>query len=341
MNQETTIKIQKELFQAIQLQFSKQPKKMMTKISEVLNLSSGAVYKRLNGTTVLSMAEFLELSKAFHLLLEDFLPHQDRVTFQFRPLVQPIRSYMDFIEPIYHDLMQLLQLENVHIYCSASEIPFFYYLQVPELAFFKLYAWGRSVWELPQLQNTSFSLSMMSSYGPELNLMTEMLDAYNQIDSTEIWHLNIIDNTVGQIKYYLDCGWFADPNEAFLLCKKIDTLFLQVKSMASVGKKFRTIGHIENAQGNLSLYNNQMFHTNNAFLVDYGKGKVLYNTLENPNFLKSMNLDIGGYMENWFNKMVKRTQAIDNTDEKQHTLYFKAIFQKIEMYKSQMKIVPV
>ncbi len=256
--------------------------------------------------------------------------------FDFAHIDYPIKSYKDYLQPIAHDMSLLTALENVHLYYATNEIPIFYYFKIPELALFKLYAWGRSVWELPQLKNTAFSFDMMAVYREELALTQKILEGYSKIDSTEIWHLNIINNTTSQIKYYIECGLFNSPNEAILLCEKLIELFKQLKFLASVNRKFGSNGLATKFNGKIQLYNNQMFHTSNTLLISYDESFILYNTFENPNFLKSNHSGIGKYTLNWFQKMIKRTEAIDGTDEKRHNIFFNQILQKLENFKTEV-----
>jgi hypothetical protein len=91
------------------------------------------------------------------------------------------------------------------------------------------------------------------------------MEGYNRLDSTEFWSLHILENTLGQIQYFMAENIFRDRSFPLLLMEQLSQLLTHQKSMAKSALKHR-IGQPPAADsGAFSLYHNEIAHTNNTF----------------------------------------------------------------------------
>ena len=58
-----------------------------------------------------------------------------------------------------------------------------------------------------------------------------------KIPSTELWSLNIFDNTLNQVEYHAESGYFARIEDALELCDMLKRIAKHMESMAERGEK--------------------------------------------------------------------------------------------------------
>ena len=91
--------IQESLFERIKSKIG-DSRQWVDDIAQTLSLSKPAVYKRINGTTSLSIGDLAQLMKAYDISF-DSLIHTDKLTvdFTFPKHGNQIKSFLDFLQP--------------------------------------------------------------------------------------------------------------------------------------------------------------------------------------------------------------------------------------------------
>jgi len=116
------------------------------------------------------------------------------------------------------------------------------------------------------------------------------------ICSTELWNLNLLDNTLNQIEYYLESGSIAQASDALLLCDKMIALLAHLKQMTEEGKKFPVGAKTMEGRKFFHLFHNEMVDTNNTIIVETPRGKAIYSTFGNPNLLQTTDQRVTTYI---------------------------------------------
>ena len=82
--------IQRKIFEIIEIK-SKDPKSLKDDLALLLNISKGAVYKRMNGTTAISIGDLFKISKHYNVNLDQIInPDRKEVKFVFPQLQKRI-----------------------------------------------------------------------------------------------------------------------------------------------------------------------------------------------------------------------------------------------------------
>ncbi len=292
-------------------------------IAKILNLGSGAVYKRLKGETLLNLSEIALLTQHYNILLDSlFQPEKAKVTFEFAPLLHPVTHLEQFLTEIRDLFVRLARLPGVRMYYSTTEIPFFHYLFYPELTAFKLYMWNRTIWELPEWEDKPFNFNIITANPRLQKLCAELTGIYCSIPSTEFWPSTLLNNTMNAVKYCTDSGAFEEKHAAGLLREQIESLILHQREMAKSGLKFRPLEKPGPAAAEFVLYHNEITHTNNTIMVEWDKGRTVFATFDNPNYMVTSQPDFGDYASHWFFKQRKRALLIAREGEKHRNAFF-------------------
>jgi hypothetical protein len=304
-------------------------------LEQVLNLGKDPVYRRLRGDTFLSPQELSTLAQHYRISIDALIMGQsDNVVCNFNAFSRQVNDFTDYLSNFIADLEQVRRLPNPHFFYASVEIPVLTYNLLPELISFKLYIWGRTTWNLPFLRQRPFDFDLITA--PVLRLSQTLLDQYIALNSTELWSLNIVDNTLAQIEYHVYSGGFADPRDALLLCEKMIEWAGHMKNVAAAGKKFKIGEKPENGFGELNLYHNELVHTNNTALITSDTAKIIYSAYCNPNFIKSTDARLCDYTEAWFGHVIAKSSPISTNAEKTRDWFFRELTKKIERVKQRI-----
>ena len=296
-------------------------------LSSLLSIGKDAVYRRLRGDTLLTPDEISLLAKEFHISLDSLvLDNTSSVFFNFNAFTQKINSTTDYLNGILTDLRQIRRLPDVEILYASSEIPFFYYSFFPELIGFKLYVFGRTIWDLDYLKQRKFHFDLLPYH--DIEMTKEILENFISIDTTELWSFNIFDNTLNQIEYHCSSGQFENMEDALILLDRLKDLSAHMRRMAEEGRKFKINGDPETGS-KFNLYHNEMIYTNNNIFVKSPHYKAVFSTFASPNFLRSTDPRMFEFMSDWFLKVKKRSNSISEQAERDRNAFYHGIERRI------------
>ena len=306
-------------------------------LSDLLSKSSNAIYQRLSKSAAFSLDEIELLTRTYDVSLDTFIfKKSDAVVFTFNPFSHIVRSFDDYLDDIHKDITLLNRLPNVHITNASAEIPFFFYMFYPELFCFKMYVWGRTIWNFDYLQNRQFDLHVLTH--PEIQKGIDISNMYRLIASTELWSLNIMDNTLNQIEYHVNTGSFAQPQDALLLCQRLAQLAEHMEKMAFHGKKFAVGAPAEASGGDFELFHNEMIYTNNTIFVKTPFGRTIYTTYGNPNILKTTDEKMCDYTEGWLQSIMLKSRPVSQQGESGRKFFFDRLRRRIEAVRKRVEI---
>lgn len=326
--------LQKELLQKVIDGFGKKVD-AVNELSDFFGVGKDAIYRRLRGDTLLTPDEIYKLVKHYripvhHMIFEDL----DLVFFSFTPLSRKIKSVDDYLDGLKNNLREFGKVPEATIYFPTNEIPIFYYCFFPELISFKLYVWGRNIWDLEYLQNQPFSTDIISPQA--LDTCKEVLQSYLKVPVIEMWSLDLFDNTLNQIEYYASSGGFKNERDSLMLCEKLQSLAEHMAKMAESGKKMDlNKPNLEHAD--FLLYHNEMISTDSYIYLTSPHVRVLFSIFGSPNYMTSSDDRICDFTENWITKIKARSRPISLDAERDRAWFFKGIKKRIESTKNRIQ----
>ncbi len=330
-----THKLQFYIFNEIESRHFKSKADMIAALMKLFDVGKDAVYRRLRGETFLPPDELMLLAKTYKISVDSFIfGSSDALFFSFNPFIRTVKTIEDYLEGIHQDVAQLNTLPNVHIYNAWAEIPFFFYMFFPRIFSFKMYVYGRTIWELDYLQTRPYDFDIIPV--PVIQKSEAILKLYNALPTTELWSLNIMDNTLNQIEYHVNGGGFKNPKDALVLCQDMAKLADHMEVMATHGKKFPLGSKPETSKGSaFTMYHNEMIYTSNTIFVTSDVGRAIYTTYGNPNFLKTMDERMCDYTAKWFNNIVSKSLNMEN--ERGRKYYFDRLRKRIELVRMRIE----
>jgi len=327
--------MQKKIIEAILSQFSKKSQ-VIESISELLGVGKDGVYRRMRGDSHFTPDEIAILARKFNISIDSFIWGDAKaVTFSFNDFTRHVTTYEDYITEIYMDTHQMSRIPNVKVYYASSEIPFFYYCLFPELISFKLYNFGFTIWEMEYAKNLKFSFDLIPN--KVLDIANEVSRDYNTMPSLELWNINILDNTLAQIDYHFSIGSFENPDDALKLCDILHQWVEHMKKMAEHGHKLSPKLGEKFPGASFELYHNEMVHTNNTIYVETPGLKMVFSTLANPNFIRTVDERMAKYIKDWFDKVLEKSINISTQNSKGREAFFNKLFNKVTAIKNKIQ----
>ncbi len=326
--------IQRARFEELRQMVESQGIDLVKVLAQILKLSPSTVYRRLDGSTLLDLDGIHKIQQYFQLPADFFTRyHSPYITFHFQPLRAQPDSVQSFLKPIQDKLNTLIHLPQPHIFYSSSEIPFLHYFHLPELAYFKFYLWASTVWKIPALMDLDFDRKMIRTFDDQglPHQLKEMISTYQSIPSSEFWTVNILDNTMNQIRFQYETRRIPDLDVALGLMDNLRELIRILEKQANEGYKVGT-------QTPFALHHNEITHTNNTILIEaHNKPLGVFVTYDNPNFMFTKDPTITNYTRRWFEKLEEGSTYITRTGARQRTRYFSDLAERWDTARARLK----
>lgn len=243
-------------------------------IGKVLNIRADGANRRIRGEKSLTFEEIQKLSKHFNISLDKML----QIDFDSTIFYQPWHRFKnnDFEEC----LAQILLLakgvtgaQNKLIYNEARDLPLFFYAHFPLLASFKHFFWMKTVMRHPDYAQVLFEDKELNANIQKM--ASELLQAYNQIPSIEIWHAECINHTLHQLAVARKNKLFRNDETLAQLFDQFSALIEHIHIQAEYGEKL-ALGQKPCGRARFDLYRNEAYLGNNTVLTEFDGFATVY-----------------------------------------------------------------
>ncbi len=307
-------------------------------LMEVLHVNRDGIYRRLRNDTLLNAPEIQALATKFDISLDEVLSGQDnKISFSYNLYDQPVKSFLHYLGQINQHLGMFSHQPGFKVFYSSRELPIFIYKMFPKLLSFKLYVYGLTTWHFDYLKEKKFNFDILAPKDLEVAESTSRI--YTSIDSTDFWTPTILEQTLSQIEFMAHAGRFASPDIAFAIGREIIDVVNHCRAMAEVGKKFLPGFSPDDANGNFTLFSNELAGTSNTILAISDHQYGLYNTLDSPNFIYTTNQRICRSVEDWFNKLLNDSVALSVHSGRNRNIYFNKLEQRANQHLKDLEYI--
>lgn len=261
-------------------------------LSKFLKITPDTAYRRLiNGH--FSLDEVAILAYNYHLDLNAIFLGRNTIPFHFQFVENPIVSWSDYLSRLGMTFHYFNEKELSAKYFSR-ELPVFYYAVDDALAAFKLYAFSKKIWDLPEYSTKRFDLKKLSqSEWSAIEQFKEVSRRFIQARTEQVWHPDLFGITLNQIRAFAEGGYF----ESF---EDISCVIDGVEKAATYLQENYT-GYIQPFPH--MVYAMDTAHFNNMILAKDNRAKMAFITFDNPNFAMSADEGLFTRLDGWFEKL--------------------------------------
>ena len=292
---------------------------MVDAISDLLNISTDAAYRRIRGVKMLDFEEAVLLCNHFKISLDTFvnLSHKEQIHFRFTPLVNNMQNQVVYLQNLLDDIDSVRIAEGEMI-ISAANLPDFNYFSYRELILFVLFVWDSSVYGFTGsfdkfTKNVDFNIL--------LDYYDKIVKSYQLVPSTEIWTTDTIDRLLTLLNHHYEMGHFNDEKFPLLLCEQILDLINMLQNWAEKGSK----GPHNTPY---KLYVSEIDINNSFVMIKKENTAKCLVKLFTVNGLSTTDERFCQEIENWLDNTKQRATLISGASEKERHRFFNSLKQK-------------
>lgn len=308
---------------------------LVEEVADLLEISNDSAYRRIRGEKDLSLAEAVKLCTQFKISPASFISNESS-TVQFRHVSVEEKKFtlQQYLDSLLEEALLISSVDGAELTYITTDITIFQLFQVPELAAFKLFFWGKTNLGFTGFRDQLFSFDHFDETFYETT--RQIADAYIKITTTEIIGEEAINSILRQIRYHLDSGFFKNKEDALFLCDKVVDFVSHFQKQSEVGYKFPYNTEPEGTEGNFALYYNEILVIDGIMFVKLGDSRITYITTNTLNYLQTT--DPGFYESNykWAENLMSKSSLISGVSEKIRNRFFLKLQNQIRQFKDQI-----
>lgn len=305
-------------------------------LSDILNISPDAVYRRYRNETPLTIQEVKKICGHYNISFDALCEFGNgKVVFSYPPLDTFDFSLESYLEGILQAFQKLKTLSSPEIILSVNNIQLFQLLNFPQLVRFKLYFWAKTHLQISAYKDLPFKHEKTSDTA--FSLGKEILQIYNSIPSQEIYDPEFMRGFLRQIHYYYNAHLFEDPEYAVFLYDRVLMLSSHIREQANIGKKFM-FGTQAPANGNdFKMYLNETINSDATFFYQSKELQGLYLTHNIMNYLETTNENYVNDSKLIIDKQLANSSLISIVNEKERNNFFFEFERTINSFKKKIE----
>lgn len=171
-------------------------KSLNDEIANILNISYDAAHRRTSMKAKFSFEEAVELAKYYQISIDQFLTSEHHILVQRTSVVNETEDLQSFFQNNLEIFENLPLSDEMTIYYSAKDIPFFYTLSDNLLSRFKIYVW------MNLLNSKQVFVPFLQFSPPPFEPNTkELKRKYEEQNVVELWNDVTITSVLQQILF--------------------------------------------------------------------------------------------------------------------------------------------
>jgi len=310
---------------------------MVDVISDLLNISTDAAYRRIRGAKLIDFEEAVLLSNHFKISWDSFVQgneNKKQIQCRYTPLdLKDLHNHVLYLQNLLADVEAVrMSAPKSEMIISAATLPTFNYLPYNELTFFMLFSWCNSVYNY----TGNYEEFVKSLDVNDLLLCHQkLITSYQNTVSTEIWTTGTLDRILSLLSHHHEMGHFSDENFPLLLCEQMLDLINTQQIWAEKAAKGAN-------NTPYKFYVSEIEFDNSLILFKTENLSKCFLKLFTINGLCTTDEWFCHEMENWLENTEQRATLISGASEKERYKFFNGLKQKIrllidQIYQSNLK----
>lgn len=307
------------LFNRLKERMGSQKKHLIDKVQEALGLKKSTAYKRINGSSAMSVDELILLSKAMNFSLDDVFSRDKHITFK-HPFVNEEENRKNFIHQFDLYLAPLDRKDGNSLTFLANELPLFYYFNHPHIFHFTVSVWNHLHWADSRLE-----IDSALKYDEQLKGFRDLTrKRISNIDVVEVWNSNMLNNLFQQIIFSITIRAFKSAPNVTDLLNDIELLINSLKKATEVKNE------------RVTIYLNEFGNYLNMVTYNSKSMKATFLGVDYPKFIVSENENFYLFATDWINKIKRRSVLISGEGYQYQELFFRKMETDFTAFKEKV-----
>jgi hypothetical protein len=286
-------------------------KSLNDEISNILNISYDAAHRRTSLKAKFSFEEALELAKYYQISLNQFITSDHQILVQKTSAVTETEDLQSFFQNNLSIFENLSLSDEMTIYYSAKDIPFFYTLSDTLLSKFKIYVW------MNLLNAKQVFIPFLQFSPPYFEANTkELKKKYEEQNVVELWNDMTVSSILQQILFYYETG-LLQKNEAKIILAELKDLIKYVEQKTENNPKFL-------------LYENELMHLSNDIFFHHPKQSLFAIPTNMFGYILINDAKTCSETLNYFEHQIKNSKSLNTSGNRDRKIFFNKMYQQIE-----------
>jgi len=292
-------------------------------LSDLLNISNDAVYRRMRGEKRLDIDELAKICAHFNISFDTlFGLRQQSLQFTYIPLdLSDFDVYKRYMKQLLLSFKTLSKAKEKEVFFTAIDIPMFHFLPYIELTLFKVFSWSNSV---GAFHGSYSEFCKMIKDDELIDIYKQLITAYKEIPSVEIWTEGTFDAILRLIDYHFESGCFSTKDEALLLCSQLLEMVNQINKWSVQGFKDELSGTVP-----YKLYLSGIELENNFVVMKREQTVNCIIKFDTINSMTTTNPAFCNESLKWINNAILKSTLISGASQKESFRFFNLLTQKV------------
>jgi len=286
-------------------------KSLNDEIANILNISYDAAHRRTSLKAKFSFEEALELAKYYQISLDQFLTSDYQILVQKTSAVTKTEDLQSFFQNNLSVFENLPLSDEMTIYYSAKDIPFFYTLSDTLLSRFKIYVW------MNLLNAKQVFVPFLEFSPPHFDADTqELRKKYEEQRVVELWNDMTVSSILQQVLFYYETR-LLKKNEAQVILQELNELIELIEKKTENNPKFH-------------LYENELMHLSNDIFFHHPQQSLFALPTNMFGYILINDAKTCGETLNYFEHQIKNSKSLNTSGNRDRKIFFNKMYQQIE-----------
>jgi len=292
-------------------------KSLNDEIANILNISYDAAHRRTSLKAKFSFEEALKIAKYYQISLDQFLTSDHQILAQKTSAVTQTEDLQSFFQNNLSVFENLPLSDEMTIYYSAKDIPFFYTLSDTLLSRFKIYVW------MNLLNAKQVFVPFLQFSPPYFEMNTkELRKKYEEQNVIELWNDMTVSSILQQIKFYYDTG-LLQKKESEIILKELKELIEYIEGKTENNPKFH-------------LYENELMHLSNDIFFHHPKQSLFAIPTNMFGYILINDAKTCNETLNYFEHQIKNSKSLNTSGNRDRKIFFNKMYEQIESLKQRL-----
>jgi len=284
-------------------------------LMELFDQSKSVVYKKLRCQAPFSLSEYLLILDHFNISTNTIEenPIKNGLDIELMPLVKSFETLTQYLTHAHAQLTIYRQLPEFKMWYVARDLPLFHYFKHKELGALKALVWVHESYKKKlKIKDVPQSL---------LEAGKKMYQLYTQLNCTEIWSEQTIDNTLNQVVYYYSLKMITDV-DAEIILHQLKLLLKEEREALMEGNK--------NGEAQIDLILSPFIMMSNGAFMKFGKVKSAMMAISTIQTIVVHDKSLLTSLETSFKYQLKHGKSLVNSSVADIEYFFDGLLSKVE-----------
>lgn len=313
---------------------SKDTTSFVDEIASVLDIGYDAAYRRINLKTNLTLEEGVLLARHYKVSLNKLFEvgNTDSIITEISQKPNNEQALELWFKQTLNNAIPLTKMKNAEMIWSGKDISLFRSLYDSYLTRYKMYVWLKDLNVEMAKSKISFDDWMTTIPNSLLQSAIDLGNIYKHINITELWNDNTINGTLQQVLYYFEAG-LVSKDIALKICDDLHEVVNNIEKETIN----QSINDLENEKF-FHLYKHDLHTLTNTVMLVTPFQKAFFTPFTVLSYFKIEHKETCDMMHEFLQKQMSNSKLLATSGERDRTIFFKTIHQKISIAKERIAI---